>query len=281
MQKRPFSAELDLMLDVFLPVLDKGFIRLVDYMGSDDSIIQAARISYGKGTKSLRSDLMLIRYLMKNKHTSPFEMCEIKLHIKAPIFVARQWLRHRTANVNEYSARYSFMDEDFYLPNSELLTTQSLDNKQGRSESTVENYELAHESMQNLSSASIKLYKELLSQHNLAKELARIILPVNFYTQFYWKIDLHNLLHFISLRYHSHAQKEIYQYAEILLNIVEKWVPTTAEAFKDYILHAKSFSKLQLEYIKTLLKQDKIKLSKLEERLSKRELQELKAYLDI
>lgn len=216
------------------PVLDKGFVRVVDYMGDDTSIVQAARVSYGKGTKQARQDRGLIRYLLKHQHTTPFEMCEIKFHIKLPIFVARQWVRHRTANINEYSARYSVLDNEFYVPEESVIAQQSPVNAQGRGEKFMaeEANEVRHLIME-CSNYCFDTYS-LLLQKNLTRELARIILPTNFYTQLYWKIDLHNLLHFLWLRSDMHAQYEIREYANIMLEIVKMWVPLVYEAFCDY-----------------------------------------------
>lgn len=212
-------------------VLDCGFVRLVDKMGDDSSVVQGARVSYGTGTKTLNKDKGLIEYLWKNRHTSPFEMCEIKLHIKCPIFIARQWLRHRTANVNEYSGRYSVMKSDYYVPDK--ICTQSTLNKQSSAEqidSEIE--ERMRSDILKVSEYALGLYHEYLAQ-GVSRETCRILLPINFYTEFYWKIDLHNLLHFLKLRNHDHAQSEIRSYAEIILEkIVKPWVPLCYGAFK-------------------------------------------------
>lgn len=214
-------------------VLDCGFVRLVDKMGDDSSVVQGARVSYGTGTKTLNKDKGLIEYLWKNRHTSPFEMCEIKLHIKCPIFIARQWLRHRTANVNEYSGRYSVMRGDYYVPDK--ICTQSTLNKQASAEqidSEIE--ERMRSDILKVSEYALGLYHEYLAQ-GVSRETCRILLPINFYTEFYWKIDLHNLLHFLKLRNHDHAQSEIRSYAEIILEkIVKPWVPLCYGAFKKY-----------------------------------------------
>lgn len=214
-------------------VLDCGFVRLVDKMGDDSSVVQGARVSYGTGTKTLNKDKGLIEYLWKNRHTSPFEMCEIKLHIKCPIFIARQWLRHRTANVNEYSGRYSVMKSDYYVPDK--ICTQSTLNKQASAEqidSEIE--ERMRSDILKVSEYALGLYHEYLAQ-GVSRETCRILLPINFYTEFYWKIDLHNLLHFLKLRNHDHAQSEIRSYAEIILEkIVKPWVPLCYGAFKKY-----------------------------------------------
>lgn len=221
-----------------LKVLDHGFIRVVDTMGDDMAIVQAARVSYGQGSKGKEQDERLLRYLLRNKHTSPFEMCEIKFHIKTPIFIARQWLRHRTANVNEYSGRYSLMSDDFYLPSLEEMKKQSEDNKQGRGEAFSQEEALKYQNIiKEASLNSLKQYHELINEgEGIAKELARIILPLNVYTEFYWKIDLHNLLHFLELRLHPHAQYEIREYAKAILEVLKEWVPTTYEAFIEYRL---------------------------------------------
>lgn len=227
-------------------MLDHGFIRVVDYMGGDDAVVQAARVSYGIGTKGVRDDRALIRYLLRHYHTTPFEMAELKLHVKLPIFVARQWIRHRMASVNEYSARYSILDKEYYVPSSEAVAAQSTSNKQGRGSSLVREEERsAQQGIKDASEAAYDMYKLLLNQDDkgnsldedrlgLARELARSVLPVSYYTQWYWKTDLHNLLRFLELRADSHAQWEIRQYALKILDIVKLWVPHTYEAFQDY-----------------------------------------------
>jgi thymidylate synthase (FAD) len=237
-----------------LKVLDKGFVRLVDYMGDDSAIVQAARVSYGKGTKSISEDKALIRYLMRHKHTSPFEMVEFKFHVKLPIFVARQWIRHRTANVNEYSGRYSEMKDEFYLPEIEQMRTQSAVNKQGRSEEMLEketSQEIYHK-MHSIQNMLFEEYSNLLDT-KLARELARINLPVSNYTEWYWKIDLHNLFHFLRLRLDIHAQYEIQIYAEAMAQMVKTIVPLAYEAFEDYTLNSISFSGLENSVLKTML----------------------------
>lgn len=244
------------------PVLDEGFIRVVDTMGDDHAIVQAARVSYGDGTKTLREDRGLIRYLISHWHTSPFEMCEIKLHVKLPIFVARQWLRHRTANVNEYSARYSVLKDDFFLPSELEIAPQSSSNNQGRSEViSMKGVAECARAISEHSTEAYGLYERLINsaedggitETGIARELARMVLPVNVYTEFYWKIDLHNLMHFIRLRADNHAQKEIIAYADVLREIMSKWVPHTYEAFCDYRLNARSFAKHELEALSYLL----------------------------
>jgi thymidylate synthase (FAD) len=285
------------------PVLDHGFVRVVDYMGGDAAIVQAARVSYGKGTKKTTQDRGLIRYLLRHRHTTPFEMCEIKLHVKLPIFVARQWIRHRTANVNEYSARYSILDKEFYVPDRgyvqkvlaseltekrlaksrnqgqtemqlgvetdapslEATAAQSVINKQGRGD--VLDEDEAGESLKQISrtsSAAYTAYMKLLNEDEtgnktdpnrtgIARELARIVLPTNYYTQWYWKIDLHNLLHFVSLRADSHAQFEIRAYADVLCEIISKWVPAVSEAFADYRRNAVHLSAQEAGLVRQLL----------------------------
>lgn len=241
------------------PVLDHGFVRVVDYMGDDAAVVQAARVSYGSGTKSVRSDAGLIRYLMRHRHTTPFEMCEIKLHVKLPIFVARQWIRHRTANVNEYSARYSILDREFYLPGKDAVAPQSTTNRQGRGAALGEAAaEDVRGRMRTSAAAAFDLYDHLLGEDDgeggVARELGRAVLPLSTYTQWYWKIDLHNLLHFVALRADPHAQAEIRAYADVILDLVRRWVPTTAEAFRDYRLEGASLSRGQLEAIRRRLR---------------------------
>jgi thymidylate synthase (FAD) len=221
-------------VDKSIPVLDKGFIRVIDIMGNDSAIVQAARVSYGDGTKTPSDDKKLIRYLYKNKHTSPFEMCEIKLHIKAPLFVARQWLRHRTANVNEISARYSIMKEEFYIPELSRVQGQSATNKQGSGqELDIETQKWFVERVKKNSQNAFQDYNDALEKE-VSRELARMMLPVNLYTEWYWKIDLHNLLHFVRLRDESHAQYEIQVYAQAIREIIKEWCPMTYEAFSQY-----------------------------------------------
>ncbi len=223
--------------------LDHGFVRLIDVMGGDDAIVQAARVSYGKGTKSVSQDRGLIRYLMRQRHTSPFEMAEFKFHVKLPIFVARQWIRHRTASVNEYSGRYSEMRNEFYLPELEQIRTQNSQNKQGRSEEAIsgDNAESIAGKMKEIQSFLYEEYEALLKK-DIARELARINLPLSTYTEWYWKIDLHNLFHFLKLRLDRHAQYEIRVYSEVIAEIIKHYVPAAYEAFEDYILNSISFS---------------------------------------
>lgn len=259
--KRATVPALEEVLYKPLPVLDHGFVRVVDYMGDDSAIVQAARVSYGKGTKKISEDRGLINYLMRHWHTTPFEMCEIKFHIKVPIFIARQWIRHRTANVNEYSARYSILDREFYLPESQHLASQSKINNQGRGE--VLEGEYAQKVLELLKRDAMQAYdtyeyllneKEEEGRPGLARELARMNLPVNFYTQWYWKIDLHNLMHFLRLRADSHAQYEIRAYADVMIDILKRWVPFAYDAFMDYRVGAAVFSSKMLDVLRRRLK---------------------------
>ena len=263
-------------------VLDKGFIRLVETMGTDESVVQAARISYGKGTKSINDDTNLIRYLLKHKHSTPFEMCEIKLHIKAPIFVVRQWMRHRTASINEYSARYSEMSDDFYFPSPDSLQKQSQVNKQGREGSfSDEESELILSKMQGICNNAYHEYGELLKM-GLSREIARTILPINIYTEFYWKIDAHNLMHFLKLRSSDHAQYEIRVYADAILAIFADWMPITYQAFVDYNLKSVTLSRIELQMLKKSIDQTKLHdIVESSNELSKREKFQIKTiYLD-
>lgn len=242
------------ILDKEFKVLNHGFVRLVDYMGGDESIVQAARVSYGKGTKSVSEDRTLIRYLMRHQHTTPFEMVEFKFHIKLPIFVARQWIRHRTANVNEYSGRYSIMPEEFYIPEESVIKYQSQSNKQGRDTEEVppEIRKRVLEILIEEQKSSFNGYQEMIN-YNIARELARINLPLSLYTQWYWKIDLHNLFHFLKLRMDKKAQYEIRVYAEKMAEIVKAVVPMAYEAFEDYVLNSITFSKQELLLLKKYL----------------------------
>ena len=235
-------------------VLDHGFVRLVDFMGDDGAIVQAARVSYGKGTKKVSRDRELIRYLLGHQHTSPFEMVEFKFHVKLPIFVARQWIRHRTANVNEYSGRYSVMKEEFYQPEADQIRLQSDINKQGRSEEQVP-ADLQEDFLNHSSDIQKRVYEKYnhYITAGLARELARINLPLSLYTEWYWKIDLHNLLHFLRLRMDPHAQYEIRQYAIVMGEIVKAICPISWEAFEDYILNAQRFSAIELRILKATL----------------------------
>jgi thymidylate synthase (FAD) len=253
-----------------LPVLDHGFVRVIDYMGDDGAVVQAARVSYGRGTRQTRDDAGLLRYLMRHQHTTPFEMCEIKYHIKLPIFVARQWIRHRTANVNEYSGRYSVLENEYYLPAPTDLATQSTTNRQGRgqalsAEQATQVLDLLREDAERAYAHYQVLLNEDRSDHpqdperdGLARELARMNLSLNFYTQWYWKIDLHNLFHFLALRLDAHAQAEIRAYAQALLETVQRWVPGCTQAFVDYRLHSVRLSAQGLEVVRRLLAQEPV-----------------------
>ncbi len=311
--RRANVPALEDILYTALPVLDRGFVRLIDYMGDDGAVVQAARVSYGKGTTQVSSDRGLIRYLMRHRHTTPFEMCEIKLHVKLPIFVARQWIRHRTANVNEYSGRYSILSREFYVPDekgidtrlaklredadqpdllgdewrqreAQHLAAQSRTNKQGRDDRLSP--EEAAEAIRLIRAESRRAYtnyEKLLNEHagepidpnakGLARELARMVLPTNFYTEWYWKTDLHNLLHFLSLRADRHAQYEIRVYADVIADIVKRWVPLSYEAFADYVMGGARLSALELSVIKRLVAGEKI--TQKESGLSVREWREL------
>lgn len=270
--KRATVPALEEVLFEPIPILDHGFVRVIDYMGDDSAIVQSARVSYGKGTKQVNQDKGLIYYLMRHWHTTPFEMCEIKFHIKLPIFVARQWIRHRTANVNEYSARYSIMDKEFYIPKNEHLAPQSKQNHQGRSEDkplTGAEAERVLDILKNDSLQCYSHYEEMLNQNTdgttidenrsgLARELARMNLTLNYYTQWYWKIDLHNLMHFLMLRADSHAQYEIRAYADAMIDIVKKWCPLACGAFEEYRQGAAHVSKTGVEVIKRIVQGEKI-----------------------
>jgi thymidylate synthase (FAD) len=243
-------------------VLDHGFIRVIDYMGDDSAICQAARVSYGKGTKSVQNDEGLIRYLMRHWHSTPFEMCEIKLHVKLPVFVARQWIRHRTANVNEYSARYSILDREFYIPAPDHLNAQSVVNNQGRG-ALLEGEEAARvlDILKADSNRAYDHYEQMISedgQSGLARELARMNLPANIYTQWYWKVDLHNLFHFLRLRADAHAQYEIRVYADAIAKVVADWVPAAFGAFEDYRMGGAQLSAKGLECVRRMLKGEEV-----------------------
>jgi thymidylate synthase (FAD) len=282
---RAGSPELEEILYKPIKVLDHGFVRVIDYMGNDSSIVQAARVSYGAGTKKTSQDRGLIFYLLRHRHTTPFEMCEIKLHVKLPMFVARQWIRHRTANVNECSARYSILPKEFYLPAKEYLAEQSTNNKQGRDNALSE--QEADRILNILKEDSTKCYQhyeEMLnedldgnildeSRPKLAREIARLNLTMNYYTEWYWKTDLHNLLNFLKLRSGQGAQYEIRAYADVMLDIVKKWVPIAHEAFEEYSIHGAYISKKGLEILKQRLKGEDI--SQEESGMSKREWSEL------
>lgn len=288
--KRVTSPELEKVLYEAIPVLDHGFIRVIDYMGDDSSIVQSARVSYGKGTKKVSTDEGLIRYLMRHWHSTPFEMCEIKYHVKLPIFIARQWIRHRTANVNEYSARYSILDKEFYIPAKEQLSAQATNNRQGRGELITG--QQADEVLKILKDDALRTYdnyEKMLNERfdgtiidekksGLARELARMNLTLNSYTQWYWKTDLLNLMNFLFLRGDSHAQYEIRVYAEKMLDTVKKWVPITHAAFLDYRVGAAHLSSKGLKIVKSMINGNKVSYE--DSGLSKREWNELMEVID-
>jgi len=288
--KRVTSPELEKILYEAIPVLDHGFVRVIDYMGDDSSIVQSARVSYGKGTKKVSTDEGLIRYLMRHWHSTPFEMCEIKYHVKLPIFIARQWIRHRTANVNEYSARYSILDKEFYIPAKEQLSAQSTNNRQGRGDLITG--QQADEVLKILKDDAVRTYdnyEKMLNERfdgtiidekksGLARELARMNLTLNSYTQWYWKTDLLNLMNFLFLRGDSHAQYEIRVYAEKMLDTVKKWVPITHAAFLDYRVGAAHLSSKGLKIVKSMINGNKIGYE--DSGLSKREWNELMEVID-
>ncbi|MBT7956078.1 MAG: FAD-dependent thymidylate synthase [Rhodospirillaceae bacterium] len=273
-----------------MPVLDHGFVRVIDYMGDDAAIVQAARVSYGKGTKKVSDDAGLINYLLRHRHTTPFEMCEIKYHIKVPIFIARQWIRHRTANVNEYSARYSVLDREFYIPSADQLASQSTQNHQGRGDLLQgEEAQRVLDILKEDATRNYDHYIEMLnedekgevvdeSNSGLARELARMNLTLNMYTQWYWKIDLHNLLHFLSLRADAHAQYEIRVYADAMLETVKRWVPIAHKAFMQYRVGGIGLSAAALDVVKKMLAGEKV--SQEDSGMSKREWRELMATLE-
>ena len=289
--KRVTAPELEKILFDPIPILDHGFIRVIDYMGDDTSIVQSARVSYGKGTKKVSTDSGLIKYLMRHWHSTPFEMCEIKYHVKLPIFIARQWIRHRTANVNEYSARYSILDKEFYLPSKENLAAQSASNRQGRGD-TIDG-EQAEEVLSLLKNDAEKTYNNyetMLNQRydgstinqdkkGLARELARMNLTLNTYTQWYWKTDLLNLMNFLRLRVDHHAQYEIRAYAEAMLQTLKKWVPITYEAFIDYRVGGTEVSLKGKNILKKLLNNKEVSFPN--SGLSKREWNELMLSFDL
>jgi thymidylate synthase (FAD) len=257
---RATVPELEKILYKPIPVLDRGFIRVIDYMGTDAAIVQAARVSYGAGTKKIQEDRGLINYLMRHRHTTPFEMCEIKFHIKMPMFVARQWVRHRTASMNEYSARYSVLKDEFYVPEISQLAEQSETNKQGKSDNGLDEKRAKEilEILERSGRDAYEKYSHMLNDLSLTRELARTVLPVSVYTEMYWKMDLHNLLHFLKLRADPHAQYEIRRYAEVILDIVKKWTPIAYEAFINYGKESLSVSKTCSELLKRMLKGEKI-----------------------
>ena len=289
--KRVTAPELEKVLYEAIPVLDHGFIRVVDYMGDDTSIVQAARVSYGKGTKKVSTDSGLIKYLMRHWHSTPFEMCEIKYHVKLPIFIARQWIRHRTANVNEYSARYSILDKEFYLPSPEHLAAQSQANRQGRGDILKgEQAKKVLELLKGDAEQTYNNYENMLNEKydgsvinqsgvGLARELARMNLTLNTYTQWYWKTDLLNLMNFLRLRADRHAQYEIRAYADSMLDTLKKWVPITYDAFMDYRVGGTEISSKGKQVIKKLINGKNISID--ESGLSKREWNELMEAFDL
>jgi thymidylate synthase (FAD) len=287
--RRATVPALEEILYEALPVLDHGFVRVVDYMGDDGAIVQAARVSYGRGTRRVSEDRGLINYLMRHRHTTPFEMCEIKYHVKLPVFVARQWIRHRTANVNEYSARYSILDNEFYIPAPEHLAAQATTNRQGRG-AVLEGAAAQRvlDLLRGEAERSYAGYAALLNEDEagapadpdrpgLARELARMNLSLNVYTQWYWKTDLHNLLHFLSLRADPHAQYEIRAYADAMLDTVQRWVPLACAAFLEYRMNAATISATGLQVIRRMLAGEQV--AQAESGLSSREWRELMAVL--
>src|ERR1700738_567313 len=282
---RPIAPSLEEILFQALPVLDHGFVRVVDYMGDDAAVVQAARVSYGRGTKKVSEDRGLINYLMRHRHTTPFEMCEIKYHVKLPIFVARQWIRHRTANVNEYSARYSILDKEFYIPDPEHMAAQTTTNRQGRGavlegEAARRVLDLLRRDAEHAYAGYAELLNEDASgspidpaQPSLAREPARINLSLGFYTQWYWKTDLHNLMHFLSLRADPHAQYEIRAYAEVMLETLARWVPMAHAAFLEYRMNAATISASGLDVIRRMIEGEE--LDQRSSGLSAREWREL------
>ena len=289
--RRVTSPGLEKILYEIFPLLDHGFIRVIDYMGDDQAVVQAARVSYGKGTRKVSEDEGLIRYLMRHRHSTPFEMCEIKFHIKLPIFVARQWIRHRTASINEYSARYSILDKEFYIPNEENISLQSDTNKQGRGRKIDSDYAakiiniLKDDALRNYTNYTWMLNEDFSNtnkepdRQGIARELARINLTLNSYTQWYWKINLHNLMHFLSLRADRHAQYEIRVYAEKMLEILQSWLPLSYKAFISYRYEGTTLSGEAIKVIKRKLNGEKI--TKENSGLSSREWSELVSVFDL
>lgn len=275
---RPEVKLMNEMIGEEIKVLDHGFIRLIDYMGNDAAVVQAARVSYGKGTKTNREDAGLINYLMRNKHTTPFEMAEIKFHVKLPIFVARQWIRHRTGSFNEYSGRYSIMDKDFYVPSHENLGLQSTSNKQGRGGQLGGS--LAVQVIDNIwqhSKQAYTLYTNLLDE-GVSRELSRMALPINYYSQWYWKVDLKNLLDFLNLRTDPHAQYEIRVYADEIAKIVQKWVPAVYAAYEEHMKNSYTLSKTAINTVRCMIEGDN--LTQETSGLNKREFDELMKVLE-
>ena len=289
--RRPTVPALEDILFRPIPVLDHGFVRVIDYMGDDGAIVQAARVSYGRGTRRVSEDAALIRYLMRRRHTSPFEMCEIKLHVKLPIFVARQWIRHRTANVNEYSARYSILDNEFYLPRPEHLAAQSRSNRQGRAEViTGKEADRVFALLKKDAELVYEHYMEMLNEgeagepldperSGLARELARMNLSLAFYTQWYWKTNLHNLMHFLSLRADAHAQYEIRVYADVMIDTLKRWTPICHDAFMEYRMGGAHLSKTGLAAVKRMIAGEKV--DQKSSGLNPREWRELMAALGL
>lgn len=257
--------------------LDNGYVMLVDHMGSDEDIAAAARTSYKKGTKQISNDRNLIRYLVRNWHTSPLEMCEVKFQIKLPIFVARQMVRHRTANINEVSARYSIMEDEYYIPEKNKVEYQSVDNKQGRDGVvSSEIYQMFSEEIIKSCDNALQTYHNAL-ENNVARELSRIVLPMNLYTEWVWKIDLHNLFHFLKLRLDRHAQYEIRVYAQAMYDLVKDIFPVACEAFEDYRRNACHMSRMEMDILKEIIKASNINIEEIVENnkeMNKREKRE-------
>ena len=283
--RRPTVPMLEEILFEPIPVLDHGFVRVIDYMGDDAAVVQAARVSYGKGTKKISDDAGLINYLLRHRHTTPFEMCEIKYHVKLPIFVARQWIRHRTANVNEYSARYSVLDCEFYVPEEDDLAAQSSSNRQGRGnilggKEAKRVLDILREDAQMTYDHYIEMLNESeegniidVSKEGLARELARMNLTLSTYTQWYWKTDLHNLLNFLSLRADTHAQYEIRVYADAMMETLRRWCPITFQSFSDHRVEGVTLSGKAIKVVRKLI--SGVHINQEESGMSKREWREL------
>ena len=283
--RRPTVHMLEEILFEPIPVLDHGFVRVIDYMGDDAAVVQSARVSYGKGTKKISDDAGLINYLLRHRHTTPFEMCEIKYHVKLPIFVARQWIRHRTANVNEYSARYSVLDREFYVPEEDHLAAQSSSNRQGRGNTLVGKeakrvLDILREDAQMTYDHYIEMLNESeegdiidVSKEGLARELARMNLTLSTYTQWYWKTDLHNLLNFLSLRADTHAQYEIRVYADAMMETLRRWCPITFQSFSDHRVEGVTLSGKAIKVVRKLI--SGVHINQEESGMSKREWREL------
>ena len=283
--RRPTVHTLEEILFEPIPVLDHGFVRVIDYMGDDAAVVQAARVSYGKGTKKISDDAGLINYLLRHRHTTPFEMCEIKYHVKLPIFVARQWIRHRTANVNEYSARYSVLDREFYVPEEDHLAAQSSSNRQGRGNILLGKeakrvLDILREDAQMTYDHYIEMLNESeegniidVSKEGLARELARMNLTLSTYTQWYWKTDLHNLLNFLSLRADTHAQYEIRVYADAMMETLRRWCPITFQSFRDHRVDGVTLSGKAIKVVRKLI--SGVHINQEESGMSKREWREL------